>query len=220
LRFAPLLDSQVTDFKRPAPLTPSSRGCPGVSFSTFTLQLFKLTGFQTMTRTTFATMARAVIDRTNIPKTKIEQTARELQNAGLLPLGRGSIARPGDLANLLVGVSSDTVRGSPATVNRYSRLNRLVEAEHVMAGNALEAWVTKVWSGNRDEADKTLRIVQSWPEIVFYDRDHHAEHFYSEDQLIERHALFDVRRSIEIPGLVIAQIGADLGKRGCQYAAV
>jgi hypothetical protein len=171
-----------------------------------------------MTRT-FAAMVCAVIDRTTLPRAKVEQTAREIQNAGLAVLGRGAIARPGDLANLLLGVSSDTVRRSPATVNQYSNLKRLVEAEHVKAGNALEAWVTKVWSGNRDEADKTLRIVQSWPEIVFYDRDHHAEHFYSEDHLIERHALLDVRRSIEIPGLVIAQIGADLGLRGCQYAA-
>jgi hypothetical protein len=30
--------------------------------------------------------------------------------------------------------------------------------------------------------------------------------------------LFDVRRSLEIPGRVIAQIGADLGLRGCSYA--
>jgi len=167
-------------------------------------------------------MARALIDRTNIPKTKIEQTARALQNAGLLPLGRGSIARPGDLANLLLGISSDTVRRSPATVNQYSKLKRLVEAEHVKAGDALEAWVTKIWVGDRDEADKTLRIVQSWPEIILAesdDRQHSGQHFYAEDQLLERHALFDVRRSIEIPGLVVAQIGADLGKRGCSYAS-
>src|SRR5688572_7932060 len=107
-----------------------------------------------MTRT-FAAMVCAVIDRTKLPRTKVEQTAREIQNAGLAILGRGAIARPGDLANLLLGVSSDTVRHSPATVNQYSNLKRLVEAEHVKAGDALEAWVTKIWTGNRDEADKT-----------------------------------------------------------------
>jgi hypothetical protein len=181
-----------------------------------TLQLFKLDFI--MTRT-FAAMVCAVIDRTNIPRAKVEQTARELQNAGLAQLGRGAIARPGDLANLLLGISSDTVRHAPATVNQYSSLKRLVEAEHRNAGDAIEAWVTKTWARDRDEADKTLRIVQSWPEIIFHDRDHHAEHFYTEDQVIEQHALFDVRRSIEIPGLVIAQIGSDLGLRGCAYAA-
>jgi hypothetical protein len=174
-----------------------------------------------MTRT-FAAMVCAVIDRTNIPKTKIEQTARELQNAGQASLGRGSIARPGDLANLLLGISSDTVRGAPATVNRYSNLKRLVDAEYPKAGDAVESWITKIWAGNRDEAEKTLRIVQSWPEIILADSDdrqHSGEHFYADGQIMEFHALNKVRRSIEIPGLVVAQIGADLGKRGCTYAA-
>jgi hypothetical protein len=172
-----------------------------------------------MAKTTFAALVCATIEHTKLPRTKVEQTAREIQNAGQAVLGRGAIARPGDLAHLLLGVSSDTVRSAPATVNRYSRLTRLVEAEHPKAGDAIEAWVTKIWSGDRDEADKTLRIVQSWPEIVFHDRDHHPEHFYADGHIMERHALFEVRRSIEIPGIVIAQIGADLGKRGCSYAS-
>jgi hypothetical protein len=107
-------------------------------------------------------------------------------------------------------------------VNRYASLKRLVEAEHVKAGDAIEAWVTSIWAGNCDAADKTLRIVQSWEEIIFADsadRQHSGEHFYPDGQFIERHELFEVRRSIEIPGIVIAQIGADLGKRGCSYAS-
>lgn len=167
-----------------------------------------------MAKTTFAALVCATIEHTKLPRTKIEQTAREIQNAGQASLGRGAIARPGDLANLLLGSSSDTVRGAPAFVNEYSRLQRLVESEHPKAGDAIEAWVTKIWSGDRDEAHKTLRIVQSRPEVILDD-----EHFYGPDQFIEQHAVFDVRRSIEIPGRVIAAIGADLGKRGCSYAS-
>lgn len=170
-----------------------------------------------MTRS-IATMVRAIIDRTHLPRTKVEQTTRETQNAGLVQLGRGANARPVDLANTLLGLSADKVRHAPAAVNQYSSLRRLVEAEHVKSGDALESWVTKIWAGDRDEADKTLRIVQTWQEIVFEDRDGHTEHFYPADTLMEQHALFDVRRSIEIPGRVIAQIGADLGIRGCRYA--
>jgi hypothetical protein len=166
-----------------------------------------------MTRT-FAAMVCAVINRAKLPRAKVEQTAREIQNAGLAVLGRGVIARPIDLANLFLGISTDKVRHAPATVNRYSSLKRLVEAEHPKAGDAIEAWVTKVWAGDRTEAHKTLRIVQTWPEIII-----DGEHFYSEDQYIEQHTVMDVRRSIEIPGRVIAQIGADLGIRGCAYAA-
>jgi hypothetical protein len=50
------------------------------------------------------------------------------------------------------------------------------------------------------------------------DEQHAGEHFYGEDQIMEQHALFDVRRSLEIPGRIIAQIGGDLGMRGCKYA--
>jgi hypothetical protein len=166
-----------------------------------------------MTRT-IATMVRAIIDRTKLPRTKVEQTTRELQNAGPVGLGRGAIARPIDLANILLGLSADTVRKAPATVHRYSNLTRLVEAEHPKAGDAIEAWATKIWAGDRTEAHKTLRIVQTWPELILDD-----EHFYGEDQLIEQHTVMDVRRSIEIPGRVIAQIGCDLGIRACAYAA-
>ncbi|MCK1313704.1 hypothetical protein [Bradyrhizobium sp. 23] len=167
-------------------------------------------------------LVRATHERSKLPATYINQRAREIQNAGLLPLAKGSAyarARPRDLVNLLLAFSADKVRHAPATVNQYSNLQRLVEAEHTNAGAALEAWVTKIWAGDRDEADKTLRLVQTWQEIVFEDRDGHTEHFYPADTLMEQHALFDVRRSIEIPGRVIAQIGADLGIRGCSYAA-
>ncbi|KJC53470.1 hypothetical protein UB31_08640 [Bradyrhizobium sp. LTSP849] len=166
-------------------------------------------------------LVRATHERSKLPATYTNQRAREIQNAGLLPLAKGSAyarARPCDLVNLVLALSADKVRHAPATVNRYSGLRRLVEAEHIRAGAALEAWVTKIWAGDRDEADKTLRIVQTWQEIVFEDRDGHTEHFYSADTLMELHAVMDVRRSIEIPGRVIAQIGADLGIRGCQYA--
>lgn len=165
-----------------------------------------------MTRT-FAALVQACKNRTNLPKTKVEQTARSIQNAGLAQLGRGSIARPGDFANLILGISADTVRRAPATVNQYTNLKRLVESEVPKAGDAIEAWVTKIWSGDRDEAHKTLRIVQSWPEVILDD-----DHFYAAEQLLEQHAVLNVRRSIEIPGRVVAQIGADIGMRGCQYA--
>lgn len=170
-----------------------------------------------MTRS-IATMVRAIIDRTKLPRTKVEQTTREIQNAGLVQLGRGASARPVDLANTLLALSADKVRHAPATVHNYSSLRRLVDVEQAKAGDALESYVTKIWAGDRDEADKTLRIVQTWQEVVFEDRDGHTEHFYPAGALMELHALFDVRRSIEIPGRVIAQIGADLGIRGCRYA--
>ncbi|MBR1204486.1 MULTISPECIES: hypothetical protein [unclassified Bradyrhizobium] len=171
-----------------------------------------------MTRTV-ATMVRAIIDRTNLSRTKVEQTAREVQNAGLLQLGRGAIAKPIDLANILLALAADKVRQAPATVNQYSGLTRLVEAEHDKAGDAIEAWVTSIWAGDRDEAERTLRIVQTWPEVILHDRDGHGEHFYADGTIFEQHALLAVRRSIEIPGRVVAQIGADLGIRGAAYAA-
>lgn len=169
-------------------------------------------------------LVRSTHERTKLPATYIHQRSREIQNAGLLPLARGSAyarAKPRDAVNLWIALAADKVRHAPATVNQYSSLKRLVEAEHGKAGDAIESWVTKIWSGNRDEADKTLRIVQTWPEVILAERDdeqHAGEHFYPDDAFIERHALFDVRRSLEIPGRVVAQIGADLGMRGCQYA--
>jgi hypothetical protein len=81
--------------------------------------------------------------------------------------------------------------------------------------------IGKIWSGDRHAADTTIRIVQSWPQVILAesgDEQHAGEHFYGEDQIMERHALFDVRRSLEIPGRIIAEIGGDLGMRGCQYA--
>jgi hypothetical protein len=161
-------------------------------------------------------LVRSTHERTKLPSTTVQQRSREIQNAGLLPLARGSAyarARPRDLTHLLLALSADKVRQAPATVTRYSNLKRLVEAEHPKAGDAVEAWITKIWSGDRGESHKTLRIVQTWQEIIL-----DAEHFYGEDQFLERHELSDVRRSIEIPGRVVAAIGGDLGMRGCQYA--
>jgi hypothetical protein len=167
---------------------------------------------------TIANMVCAVHQRTPFTPTYVEQRSRACQNAGLLQLGRGANATPRDLANLLLALSADRVRHAPAIVNQYSCLKRLVDVEHPRAGDALESWVTKIWSGDRNEADKTLRIVQTWPEIILAERHSKGEYFYGEDQILERHTLLDVRRSIELPGRVIAQIGGDLGLRGCAYA--
>jgi hypothetical protein len=169
-------------------------------------------------------LVRSTHERTKLPVTKMSQSARAIQNAGLLPIAKGATyakARPRDLMRLLFAVSSDKVRHAPAIVNQYSDLQRLVESEHVRAGDALEALIGQIWSGDRNAADKTIRIVQSWPEVILAERgdeQHAGEHFYGDDQIMERHALFDVRRSIEIPGRVIAQIGGDLGFRKCDYA--
>jgi hypothetical protein len=168
-------------------------------------------------------LVRSTHERTKLPATKIGQSARAIQNAGLLPIAKGATyakARPRDLMRLLFAVSSDKVRHAPAIVNQYSDLTRLTD-DRCKAGDALEALIGQIWSGDRDAADKTIRIVQSWPEVILAERgdeQHAGEHFYGEDQIMERHALFDVRRSIEIPGRVIAQIGGDLGFRGCAYA--
>jgi hypothetical protein len=178
-------------------------------------------GYSLMTGTV-PDLVRSTHERTKLPATYINQRAREIQNAGLLPIAKGATyarARPRDLVILLVALSADKVRHAPAIVNQYSDLRRLVDAEHTKAGDAIEAWVTKIWAGDRDAADKTLRIVQTWPEVILAERDGYSEHFYAEDQILERRVLFDVRRSIEIPGRVIAQIGADLGIRSCAYAA-
>lgn len=169
---------------------------------------------------TIANMVCAVHQRTPFTPTYVEQRSRALQNAGLLQLGRGAIATPRDLVRLLLSACADKVRQAPTFVNQYSDLQRL-GAETTTAGDALESWVTKIWAGDRNEADKTLRVVQSWQEIILAERDdkqHAGQHFYGADQILEHHALFDVRRSVEIPGRVIAQIGADIGMRGCQYA--
>lgn len=177
-----------------------------------------------MTTGTIPDLVRATHERTAIPSTYVEQRAREIQKAGLLPVANGAnrpTAKPRDLAHLLLALSADRVCNAPATVNRYRVLQRLVEADHVRAGDALEALITQIWSGDKDAADKTIRIVQTWEEVIVADRNdeqHAGEHFYPEDAVIEFHALDRVRRSIEIPGCVIARIGADLGLRGCQYA--
>jgi hypothetical protein len=186
------------------------------------IALFK-NGLSSMTGTV-PDLVRSTHARTKLPATFVNQRAREIQNAGLLPLAKGSAyarARPRDLVNLLLALSADKVRHAPATVNQYANLKRLVERDHANAGDALEELVTRIWSGDRNAADKTVRIVQSWPEIIITERDddqHSGEHFYGDGQIMEFHALFDVRRSLEIPGRVIAQIGGDLGMRGCQYA--
>jgi hypothetical protein len=168
-------------------------------------------------------LVRSTHERTKLPVTKMSQSARAIQNAGLLPIANGATyakARPRDLMRLLFAVSSDKVRHAPAIVNQYSDLQRLTD-DRCRAGDALEALIDKIWSGDRDAADKTVRIVQSWPEVILAERgdeQHAGEHFYGDDQIMECHGLFDVRRSIEVPGRVIAQIGGDLGFRGCAYA--
>jgi hypothetical protein len=194
---------------------------PGV-FLTQRIAIFQ-NGLPLMTGTV-PDLVRSTHERTKLPSPYIHQRSREIQNAGLLPIAKGATyarARPRDAVNLFIALSADRVRHAPATVHQYASLRRLVEADHVKAGDALEALVTKIWSGDRDAADKTIRIVQTWAEIIIAesdDRQHKGEHFYSEDKIMESHALFDVRRSLEIPGRVIAQIGGDLGMRGCQYA--
>ena len=172
----------------------------------------------------------SAVKRTGLPSTYVTQRARELQNAGLLPIANGAnrpAVRPRHLAHLLIGLASDRVRKAPALVHEYASLERIHFADLIVeghadvkrAGDAIETIITSVWAGNCEHRGDVFRIVQH-PEakIVILDDKGYGEHFYTPGTFMEFHRIDAVTRAIEIPVSVIAEIGADLGFKGCNYA--
>jgi hypothetical protein len=178
-------------------------------------------------------LIKSTAKRTKLTTTYVNQRAREIQNAGLLPVAVGSSyakAKPRDLTNLLIALAADKVRQAPAFVSRYVNLRRRIPTEYRKAGDALEAMIANIWRGDGTQKTSVIRIVQTWQQIILQDADSHCTYFYDPNDVIDlpwddtaipyRHSIEnqEVRRSLEIPGTVIAEIGADMGMRGCAYA--
>lgn len=164
-------------------------------------------------------LVRAVIGRTGLPKVFVEQRARALQDAGLLPVGVGrrvEAARPRDLARLLLALSADKVRKAPATVQLYSELATVNTGEP--AGAAVESLVADIWSGDRERRGDVLTITTSEPLLTIAARDTPGRRYWPPGSYVDLPHADALRRFLAIPGMVIAAIGADLGQRGCRDA--
>jgi hypothetical protein len=171
-------------------------------------------------------MVRALVLRTKLNRTHVEQRARSLQDAGLIQRAIGTArpaARASDLARLLLGLGADRVRQTAGLVQTYSNLERIGD-HHTprLAGEAIEQLIARIWLGNRTSTRTAFHIVQSpAPEIIITlpaDKAFTGDHFYERGAVMEYHALDQVRRVLEIPGCIIAQVGADLGFARCQDA--
>lgn len=179
-------------------------------------------------------LVRAVIGRTGLPKVYCEQRARALQDAGLLPVGVGrrvEAARPRDLARLLLALASDRVRTAPATVQRYSELCQpSVEVPRALlwraaaperrdtAGDAIERWVADIFGGDRAARRIVLEIDKTIGAVHLHDPTGPSVQFLEPGAFMAR-PLDSVRSTLQVPGAVIAGIGADMGMRGCANAA-
>lgn len=166
-----------------------------------------------------ADLTRAVGARTGFTATFVEQRGRQLQGAGLLPVAQGRThiaAKPRHLAHLLLSLASAKVRNAPAVVNEYAGLATLSE-DKTRAGDALEQLVRIIWDGDRQARGTKIAIVETEPKI-FISSDGYETHFYPTSEIVENRGTIEVRRTLEIPCIVIAQIGADLGYTRCNNA--
>lgn len=166
-----------------------------------------------------ADLTRAVGARTGFTATYIEQRARALQGAGLLPVANGRqhiAAKPRDLAHLLLSLASAKVRNAPATVHKYASLAMLSE-DKSRAGDVIEQLIKTIWDGDRQARGTKIAIVETESKVIL-SFDGYETHFYPADTIIEFRGIDSVRRTLEIPCIVIAQIGADLGFARCNNA--
>lgn len=171
--------------------------------------------------TTLSDLVRATIERTKQPRPHVEQSARALQKAGMLS-AKNIVPLEG--ARLLIALAARKASEATAFTNEYASLERIrwhnaIAApgepnEPQRAGDAIERLVASIWGGSREHIKKTVMIIQSWPEIVI-----DGDHYHPSGTLMETGGIIsEVRRSLEIPACIIAQIGADLGHTGCRYA--
>lgn len=165
---------------------------------------------------TVSDLTRAIAARTGLRATFIEQRARSLQAAGLLPVATGKqhiAAKPRHLTHLLFSMASARVRGAQHIVTQISELERIQTGER--AGDAVEKWIGFVWQGDAASRRQVLTIVEHPRlEVVLA-----ANHYYPPGEIMDIRGPLDMRRSTDVPGKVIAAIGHDLGFKGCANAA-
>lgn len=167
-----------------------------------------------------ADLVRSVAGRTHHPHRFVEQRARELQNAGLLPVSTGSsryAVKARDCSRLLLSLVAQPVREAPQAVRALSDLEHVQDKTRV--GDALERLVFAVWQGDRISRGAIITIDTTEPAIAIRHEDGRQERFFETGTILDMAFIDTVRRQMIVPALVIAGIGADLGFRGCADAA-
>jgi hypothetical protein len=172
---------------------------------------------------TLSDLTRATIERTKLPS--VEQRARALQTAGLVTAKN---IVPLECARLLIALAARQASKAIAFTNQYASLEKIRWHRQFSApdepnpperaGDAIERLVMSIWGGSREHIGATVQVITSWPEIIITDARGYGDHFHPSGTLMEAHGFADVRHSLEIPACIIAQIGADLGHKGCTYA--
>lgn len=164
-------------------------------------------------------LVRATAARTGLAATFVEQRGRALQDAGNLPVSSGSqraLARPVDCASLLLSLAAERVRHAPATVDEFASLANIQTGESAIA--ALVTLISAIWRGERAARGAHVVIDMSEPMIAIR-REGRETRYWRGDAVLDVKHVDTFRRRLEIPGMVIAAIGADLGHRGCADAA-
>jgi hypothetical protein len=174
---------------------------------------------------TLADLIRATIVRTKLPRSHVERRARALHSAGLVSTKN---IVPLECARLLTALAAPQASKATAFTNQYAALERIRWHNQVAdpdapnppqrAGDTIERLVASIWGGSREHVGKIVEIVTTSPEIVIYDERGYGDHFHPSGTLTESSGPIGVRSTMAIPGRVIAQIGADLGHKGCAYA--
>jgi len=164
-------------------------------------------------------LVRATAARTGLPRAFVEQRGRSLQDAGNLPVSSGSqraLARPVDCASLLLSLAAERVRHAPATVDEFASLANIQTGETAIS--ALVTLISTIWRGDRAARGAHVTIDMSEPMIAIR-RDGREDRYWRGDAILDFKGVDTFRRRIEVPGMVIAGIGADLGFKGCSDAA-
>lgn len=168
---------------------------------------------------TIPDLVRATAARTGLAATFVEQRGRSLQDAGNLPVSSGSqraLARPVDCASLLLSLAAERVRHAPATVDEFASLAHIQTGETAIS--ALVTLISTIWRGDRAARGAHI-VVDTTEPMIAIRRDGHERRFWRGDAILDMKCVDTFRRRIEVPGMVIAAIGADLGFKGCADAA-
>jgi hypothetical protein len=160
---------------------------------------------------TIADVIEALAERSMLPRAYVEHRAREIKDAGFLRIGRLARATPRDVALIVIALAADKINRSPKFVDAYGGFAIAGTDDNVI--DAIEAIIYRIWSGKREDRDLLIKVYLDQPLITVG-----AERFEPHGHLPGARSISSIERVLEIPCRIFAEIGCDLGFKGCRDA--